>query len=129
MSSSNERIYVIQKHDASNLHYDLRLEFEGALWSWAVPKKPPRNPGVKRLAIKVEDHDLEYAEFEGKIPEGQYGAGTVEIWDEGTFNPVKKKEEEIIVDIDGNKLEGKYVLVKADFGKEDQENWLLFKKK
>ncbi len=123
-----DRTYVIQKHDASNLHYDLRLEFEGALWSWAVPKKPPEKPGKKRLAIKVEDHSLEYADFEGEIKEG-YGAGEVEIWDSGNFEPVKKEEEEIIIDIDGEKLNGEYVLIKTDMGKEDQENWLFFKKR
>ncbi len=124
-----DRTYVIQKHDASNLHYDLRLEFEGVLWSWAVPKKPPEKPGTKRLAIKVENHDLDYADFEGEIPEGQYGAGKVEIWDKGTFEPIKQKQDEIIADIKGEKLKGKYVLLKTDMGKEDQENWLFFKKK
>lgn len=123
------RKYVIQKHDATNLHYDLRLEFEGVLWSWAVPKKPPLKPGVKRLAIKVEDHSLEYGDFEGEIPEGSYGAGKVEIWDEGTFELIKREEKELVVDIKGEKLKGKYVLLKTNMGKDDQENWLFFKKK
>ncbi len=126
---SDDRIYVIQKHDASNLHYDLRLEFEGALWSWAVPKKPPKEPGTKRLAIKVQDHDLNYADFEGVIPEGQYGAGTVEIWDKGTFEPIDVKDEKIVFEIHGDELKGEYVLLKTDMGDENQENWLFFKKK
>lgn len=126
---SDERIYVIQKHDASNLHYDLRLEFEGVLWSWAVPKKPPKEPGTKRLAIKVQDHELDYADFEGEIPEGQYGAGTVETWDRGTFEPKEIEDGKIVFKIHGNRLKGDYVLLKTDMGGEDQENWLLFKKK
>ena len=118
--------YVIQKHDASNLHYDLRLEFEGVLWSWAVPKEPPAEKGMKRLAIRTEDHPLEYAEFEGEIGEG-YGEGTVEIWDSGSFEPVDVKEEEkIVFRIDGEKLEGEYVLVKTDY--EGNDKWLFFKK-
>ncbi|MFB6088454.1 MAG: DNA polymerase ligase N-terminal domain-containing protein [Candidatus Aenigmatarchaeota archaeon] len=125
--SGKERIYVIQKHDASNLHYDLRLEFEGVLWSWAVPKKPPKEPGTKRLAIKVDDHDLEYADFEGEIKEG-YGKGTVEIWDKGTFEPIDVKDDKIVFTIHGNELNGDYVLVRMNTGG-DQENWLFFKKK
>lgn len=120
------RKYVIQKHDASNLHYDLRLEFEGVLWSWAVPKEPSKEKGKKRLAIRTEDHPLEYADFEGEIEEG-YGEGTVEIWDSGSFEPVDVKEEEkIVVEIHGEKLEGEYVLVKTDY--EGNDKWLFFKK-
>lgn len=126
--NEKKRIYVIQKHDATNLHYDLRLEFEGVLWSWAVPKKPPLKPGVKRLAIKVEDHDLNYADFEGVIPEGSYGAGKVEIWDKGTFEVIKKEESKLTVNIDGEKLNGEYILLKTNMGKENQENWLFFEK-
>ena len=126
--NEKKRIYVIQKHDATNLHYDLRLEFEGVLWSWVVPKKPPLKPGVKRLAIKVEDHDLNYADFEGVIPEGSYGAGEVEIWDKGTFEVIKKEESKLTVNIDGEKLNGEYILLKTNMGKENQENWLFFKK-
>lgn len=118
-------VYVIHKHDASHLHYDLRLEMDGALKSWAIPKEPPHEPGAKRLAVQVEDHPLEYATFEGTIPEGEYGAGTVEIWDKGTYRLVDKKEGKVIVDIDGERLRGVYVLVRL----KNPKNWLFFKKK
>ncbi len=121
-------IYVIQKHQARNLHWDLRLEREGVLKSWAVPKEPPAREGVKRLAVAVEDHPIGYASFEGTIPEGEYGAGTVEIWDKGSYTSEKWKENEIIIDIQGEKLNGKYVLIKTRF-KGSKNSWLLFKKK
>jgi DNA ligase D-like protein (predicted 3'-phosphoesterase) len=121
-------IYVIQKHQAKKLHWDLRLEYEGVLKSWAVPKEPPVKEGEKRLAVAVEDHPVDYAEFEGVIPEGQYGAGIVEIWDKGNYEAVKWKDEEIIVDIHGKKLKGKYVLIKTKFGG-NKNSWLFFKKK
>lgn len=117
--------YVIQKHAASHLHFDLRLEMDGVLKSWAIPKEPPLEPGVKRLAVQVEDHPLEYATFEGTIPEGEYGAGTVEIWDKGTYGLVDRKENTLVVDIGGQKLKGSYVLVRL----KDTKNWLFFKKK
>lgn len=117
--------YVIHKHHASHLHYDLRLEMDGTLKSWAVPKEPPTTPGLKRLAVQVEDHPLEYASFEGTIPEGEYGAGKVEIWDRGTFSLVDRKEDKLIVEINGQRLKGAYVLVRLKKGK----NWIFFKKK
>jgi DNA ligase D-like protein (predicted 3'-phosphoesterase) len=119
-----ERIYVIQKHAASHLHYDLRLEKDGVLKSWAIPKEPPTEKGVKRLAVETEDHPIEYANFEGVIPEGEYGAGTVEIWDKGTFNVEKWDENEIIVNINGEKLKGRYCLIRF---KRQEGGWLFFK--
>ncbi len=125
---SDKPVFVVQRHDATNLHYDFRLEMDGVLKSWAVPKEPPKNAGTKRLAIETEDHPLEYAGFVGEIPEGQYGAGKVEIWDRGTFELLKRNEKEIIVTLYGEKLEGEYVLIKTKYGKEDR-GWLFFKKK
>ncbi len=118
-------IYVIQRHSATHLHYDLRLEMEGVLKSWAIPKEPPTVPGVRRLAVQVEDHPVEYANFEGTIAEGEYGAGTVEIWDRGIYRLIDRKEDKLIVEINGNKLKGVYALVRF----KDQKNWLFFKKK
>jgi len=122
---SERRIYVIQKHAASHLHFDLRLEMDGVLKSWAVPKEPPTSVGVKRLAVQVEDHPVEYASFEGTIPEGEYGSGTVEIWDKGAYKLIDRKKGKLIVEIDGTKLNGAYVLVRF----KDKKNWLFFKKK
>jgi len=122
---SERRIYVIQKHAATHLHFDLRLEMDGVLKSWAIPKEPPTASGVKRLAVQVEDHPVDYASFEGAIPKGEYGAGTVEIWDKGTYKLIDRKEDKLIVEIDGAKLSGAYVLVRLKDGK----NWLFFKKK
>ncbi|UCF08707.1 MAG: 3'-phosphoesterase [Thermoplasmata archaeon] len=120
-------IYVIQKHQARNLHYDLRLEMEGVLRSWAVPKEPPTQPGVKRLAVQVDDHELDYATFEDEIPEGEYGAGTVEIWDRGSYEVIEKDEKKFVLEINGEKLKGKYVLL--HFAKGGEKNWLFFKMK
>ncbi|MBU6997730.1 MAG: 3'-phosphoesterase [Theionarchaea archaeon] len=119
------RMYVIQKHNASHLHYDLRLEKDGVLKSWALPKEPPLTPGVRRLAVQTEDHPVAYAAFQGVIPKGEYGAGTVEIWDSGTYSKEKWEEREIIVDLDGEKLRGLYCLIAFKSNK----NWLFFKKK
>ncbi len=120
----DSKIYVIQKHDSSNLHYDLRLEMNGVLKSWAIPKSPPMDKGVKRLAIKTKDHSVDYADFEGIIPEGQYGGGEVEIWDEGTYELREREEEKIVFDVNGDKLQGKYCLIKFSG---EENNWLFFK--
>ncbi len=128
---NDEPIYVIQKHDASHLHYDFRLEFDGVLKSWAIPKEPPLNTGVKRLAVQTEDHPIEYATFSGIIPEGEYGAGSVEIWDRGSFKLIKKTDTKIEVNISGDKLRGGYVLIKLKprKGEKRDVNWLFFKMK
>lgn len=124
-AGNESKVYVIQKHDASSLHHDLRLERDGVLKSWAIPKKPPTEKSIKRLAIQTEDHTLKYASFEGKIPEGRYGAGEVEIWDKGTYDLEEWKEnEKIIIHIKGTKLKGRYCLIKLSEG---EKNWLFFK--
>ncbi|HID92892.1 MAG TPA: hypothetical protein EYP60_02240 [bacterium (Candidatus Stahlbacteria)] len=121
-------IFVIQKHYAKRLHYDLRLEIDGVLKSWAIPKEPPTATGVKRLAVQVEDHPIDYASFEGVIPEGQYGAGTVEIWDSGDFKLIEMEENKIVVLTNGKKLRGEFCLVRTRF-KGDEKSWIFFKRK
>ncbi len=116
--------FVVQKHQASHLHYDFRLEMEGVLKSWAVPKGVPDVPGVRRLAVQTEDHPVEYIDFAGTIPDGEYGAGTVEIWDSGTFRLDKKSPAQLEFNLNGEKLSGAYVLIHTD-GK----NWLLIRRK
>ena len=125
-----ERIFVVQKHHARSLHYDLRLEYKGVLKSWAVPKEPPIKEGIRRLAIQTENHPLAYATFEGRIPEGQYGAGTVEIWDNGPLEIEKCSEKEILFELKGKKMNGRYVLVKMKpTGRfPGENNWLIFRK-
>ena len=124
--TENMPLYVIQKHAAKRLHYDLRLEMGGVLKSWAIPKEPPTVPGIKRLAVQVEDHPIDYATFEGVIPEDQYGAGTVEIWDSGNFEPIEIEENKIVLSINGKRLKGKFCLVRTKF-QENDKNWLFFK--
>ena len=122
-------IFVVQRHDASRLHYDFRLERDGVLLSWAVPKGVPLEPGTQHLAVHVEDHPLTYATFEGEIPAGNYGAGTVEIWDQGTYELVEEKPNGgMTVHLHGEKLNGPWTLVPAKLGG-DPKNWLLVKKK
>lgn len=125
-SSISQRIFVVQKHAARHLHWDFRLSLDGVLKSWAVPKEPPVEKGLKRLAIQVEDHPLEYADFEGVIPEGLYGAGKVEIWDRGEFELIKRELGKIEVALHGRILNGKYVLLK--YPKAGENSWLFFKK-
>ena len=120
----DEKTFVVQEHHATHLHWGLRLEMDGVLKSWAVPKGVPLEPGVKRLAVQVEDHPVAYIDFAGQIPEGQYGAGTVEIWDNGKFEMNKREADYIELTLKGNRLSGDYVLLHTD-GK----NWLLFKRK
>ncbi|MGB7294861.1 MAG: DNA polymerase ligase N-terminal domain-containing protein [Candidatus Aminicenantales bacterium] len=122
-------VYVIQKHRASHLHYDLRLEEKGVLKSWAIPKDPPRQEGVRRLAVATEDHPLGYADFEGEIPEGEYGAGRVEIWDKGTYQAEETAPGKRVVVIQGQLLNGRYGLIKLKPENSADKNWLFFKLK
>lgn len=139
--SKDKLIFVIQRHAATRLHYDFRLEMEGVLKSWAVPKGPSLDPKDKRLAMMVEDHPYDYKDFEGNIPEGNYGAGQVEIWDSGTYEPLDQNsklsdEKELLKELHagslkfilhGKKLKGEFALVKM---KNTEENsWLLMKHK
>ncbi len=141
-SSKRGLKFVVQKHDASQLHYDFRLEMEGVMKSWAVPKGPSLNPQDKRLAMMVEDHPYDYRTFEGTIPEGNYGAGTVMVWDEGTYEafnheeePVKTQEKILLEELEkgdlkfvlnGEKLKGAFALVKMK--SRGENTWLLIKK-
>jgi len=117
----------VHEHWASHHHFDFRLEMNGVLKSWAIPKGPPVEHGVKRLAVEVEDHPLEYADFEGTIPEGEYGAGKVEIWDRGNYVLKTKTVREIRFELRGKKLNGEFVLllIKEEKGR---RQWLLFKR-
>ena len=119
--------FVVQKHRARNLHYDFRLEIEGVLKSWAVPKGVPEEIGIKRLAVQVEDHPVDYINFSGIIPEGEYGAGTVEIWDKGRWEIVEGSlgAGSLKFNLAGKKLKGQYVLVRF----KDKKNWLIYKTK
>jgi bifunctional non-homologous end joining protein LigD len=126
--------YVIQKHRASHLHYDFRLEWNGVLLSWAVPKGPSLDPSVKRLAMQVEDHPLDYADFEGVIPEDEYGGGTVMVWDKGTWTPDEPdvdaalRKGELKFTLNGVKLKGSWVLVRTQgYGSRSKTSWLLIK--
>lgn len=114
--------FVVQEHHASHLHYDFRLEMDGVLKSWAVPKGLPEVVGVKRLAVAVEDHPVEYIDFEGDIPEGQYGAGTVKIWDKGKFIFKERALKAMKFELLGKKLKGDYALVNFK-----EKNWLIYK--
>jgi bifunctional non-homologous end joining protein LigD len=125
--------YVIQKHRATALHYDFRLEWKGVLLSWAVPKGPSLDPSVKRMGMQTEDHPIEYAKFEGIIPEGQYGGGTVMIWDSGTWTPevadvdAAMKKGDLKFRLDGKKLHGSWVLVRIRAREGGRPPWLLIK--
>ena len=126
--------FVIQKHWATRLHYDFRLELDGALMSWAVPKGPCFDPAEKRMAIHVEDHPVDYGSFEGTIPPKQYGAGTVIVWDRGTWEPVGDPYEgmrsgKLVFELHGEKLAGRWELVRIAKPGDKQDAWMLFKKR
>lgn len=130
--TNNKLLYIVQKHAASHLHYDFRLELDGVLISWAVPKGPCLDPSVKRLAMHVEDHPLEYGSFEGIIPKGQYGGGTVMLWDKGEWIPEDAHPElayrkgDLTFTLKGKKLKGKWKLIRIN---NDDKTWLLMKLK
>ncbi len=136
MPRSKRPIFTVQKHSASHLHYDFRLEISGVLKSWAIPKGPSMDPSVKRLAVEVEDHDLAYADFEGVIEEGHYGAGPVLVWDTGWFEPVDVKQAgslvtmlhvgKLDVRLHGERLRGGFTLVRM---KDRPRQWLLIKQR
>ena len=132
--AKSDLIFVVQKHRASQLHYDFRLEYNGTLLSWAVPKGPSLDPSVKRLAMQVEDHPIEYAKFEGVIPKGEYGGGTVMVWDIGTWTQEQSdveaalKKGDLKFTLHGKKLRGSWVLVRTrGFGGSSKPTWLLIK--
>ena len=128
-NESDKLVYVIQRHQASHLHFDLRLEEEGVLKSWAIPKTPPQETGVRRLAVQTEDHPLGYEDFEGVIPEGEYGAGKVETWDRGHYLSLEETPAKKVVEIRGRKLQGRYALIKLKVKDPEDKNWLFFKLK
>lgn len=116
------RRFSIQEHQATHLHYDLRLELDGVLKSWAIPKEPPTEAGVKRLAVQTEDHPLDYIYFEGTIPEDLYGAGTVILWDKGQFDLESREEGKIVLHLRGQRLTGRYALIHTR-----GNQWIFFK--
>jgi bifunctional non-homologous end joining protein LigD len=133
-NKQGELVYVIQKHRATALHYDFRLEWNGVLLSWAVPKGPSLDSSVKRLAMQVEDHPVDYASFEGVIPEGEYGGGTVMVWDQGTWTPESPDvnaalaKGDLKINLHGKKLKGSWVLVRTHgWGSSSGKSWLLIK--
>ncbi|MEJ2589695.1 MAG: DNA polymerase ligase N-terminal domain-containing protein [Deltaproteobacteria bacterium] len=138
--SSTKPRFVIQQHDASRMHFDFRLEVDGVLASWAVPKGLSTDPREKRLAVRTEDHPLDYADFEGRIPEGEYGAGVVIVWDTGPYENMSQKDHEPVplkealekghakIDLFGSKLKGGYALIHTRM-RGDEKNWLIVKEK
>lgn len=120
-----ENIFVIHEHDATRLHWDLRLEIGGVLRSWVVPKESPVEEGIKRLAIQVEDHPIDYVSFEGTMREGNYGAGTVKLWDKGEFKLIEDKGNSLTFELKGDKMVGRYSLIKF----KGEKQWLFFKRK
>jgi len=133
--AGEQRIFVVQKHQARTLHYDFRLELDGVLVSWAVPREPPPKTGIRRLAVHVEDHPVAYASFEGDIPKGQYGGGHVDIWDRGTWIPrddprAGLRDGHLSFELRGERLQGRYALIRMKPREgERRENWLLIRER
>ncbi len=121
------RRFVVQKHRARTLHFDFRLERDGVFKSWAVPKGVPETLGPRHLAVQVPDHPLEYGSFAGTIPKGEYGAGTVEIWDEGTYELLEWTDDSIGFKLHGNRLDGTYSLIR--FARKGPRDWLIFRRR
>ncbi len=126
-SEETDRRFVVQKHRARTLHYDFRLERDGVFKSWAVPKGVPETLGARHLAVQVPDHALEYGSFVGTIPKGEYGAGTVEIWDEGTYELLEWSDDSIGFVLHGNRLDGTYSLIR--FVRKGPRDWLIFRRR
>ncbi len=120
-------IFVVQEHQATHLHWDFRFELGGVLKSWAVPKGVPEEKGTKHLAVEVEDHPLEYASFLGNIPKGEYGAGSVKIWDEGKCVILEKDKDRYVLEMSGKRLHGRYALVRFKGREQKAKNWLIMK--
>ena len=134
LTPGNGNSFMVQKHDATRLHWDFRLEIDGVLKSWAVTRGPSLDPGEKRLAVRTEDHPLSYATFEGSIPAGEYGGGTVMLWDRGTWSPIKGKSAKDLDKghlhfvLEGERMKGEWLLIRLKpRAKEKRENWLLRK--
>jgi bifunctional non-homologous end joining protein LigD len=120
-------IFVVQEHHATHLHYDFRLALDGVLKSWAVPKGVPEEPKVRKLAVQTEDHPLDYADFEGSIPKGEYGAGEVRIWDKGSFQLKEREPDKLVFALMGERLKGTYALVRFKGREKQTKNWLIMK--
>lgn len=126
---AEEPFFVVQDHHASTHHYDFRLLLDGVLKSWAVPKGVPEEPKVRRLAVQTEDHPVAYGDFEGTIPEGEYGAGEVTIFDKGKFELIEMKDDKIVVKLDGARLKGTYAIVRFKGKEASDKNWLIMRTK
>jgi len=124
VEESGLRRFVVQEHYASQLHWDFRLEMDGVLKSWAVPKGVPEQPGIRRLAVETEDHPVSYIDFQGVIPEGQYGAGTVSVWDQGDYHLIDFDPKKIVFELRGERLKGGYALVHTR-----EKQWIMLKRK
>ncbi len=124
VEDTGQQRFVVQEHHSSTLHWDFRLEIDGVLKSWAVPKGPPEEPGVRRLAVHVEDHPVDYIDFQGTIEEGNYGAGEVKLWDNGTFELEKNEPAEMLFTLNGKRLHGRYALIHTR-----EKQWIMLKRK